>query len=179
MLWMVDSFTGFIQGKLISNKKAYTIISAMMDTWCMNLGFPTNGFFAENGGEFANVKLDEITSKLGLTVKYGLAFSPWGNGINEQNHASADVIIGKLIEEKKVSLSKSLVKVAAWTNNTSVNKLQYSPLRLVTGKAIIIPVLTKGNLASESMKDSEAVQKTMENLTRIIAEFREQICVRS
>ena len=69
-------FTIFIQGKLISNKKANTIISALTDTWYKNLGFPTNGFFADNGGEFANVKLNELTSKLGLTVKFGPAFSP-------------------------------------------------------------------------------------------------------
>ena len=58
VLWMLDSFTRFIQGKLISNKKADKIISALMDTWCMNLGFLTNGFFADNGGKFSNVKLD-------------------------------------------------------------------------------------------------------------------------
>ena len=75
--------------------------------------------------------------------------------------------------EKKVSLSSSMVKAAAWTHNTSVNKLRYSPLQLVTGKAVTIPGLTTGNLTSESMSDSEAVQKTMENLTRIISEFRE------
>ena len=63
--------------------------------------------------------------------------------------------------------------MAAWTHNTSVNKLGYSPLQLVTGKAVTIPGLTTENLASESMSDSEAVQKTMENLTRIISEFRE------
>ena len=40
----------------------------------MNLGFPTNGFFADNGGEFANVKLDELTSKLGLIVSMDQLF---------------------------------------------------------------------------------------------------------
>ena len=85
----------------------------------------------------------------------------------------ADVTIKKLMEEKKVPLSDSLVKAAAWTHNTSVNKLGYSPLQLVTGKAVTIPGLTTGNVATESMSDSEAVQRTMENLTKIISEFRE------
>ena len=99
----------------------------------MNLGFPTNGFFADNSGEFANVKHDELTSKLRLTVKFRPAFSLWSNGINERNHALVDVTIKKLMEEKKVPLSDSVVKAAAWTHNTSVNKLGYSPLQLVTG----------------------------------------------
>ena len=139
--------------KLLNNKKADTIIQAIMDFWCMSLGFPTSGFFADNRGEFLNIKLDELTSKLGITVKFGLAYSPWSNGINERNHASVDLIINKLIEEKKTALTDSLVKAAAWTHNTSVNKLRYSPLQLVTGKSVTLPGLTTGNAGTEIMKD--------------------------
>ena len=32
ILWMIDSFTQFIQGKLLNNKKAKTIILALTDT---------------------------------------------------------------------------------------------------------------------------------------------------
>ena len=56
----------------------------------MNVGFPSHRFFADNGSKFSNVKLDELTSKLGLSVKFGPAYSPWSNGLNERNHASAD-----------------------------------------------------------------------------------------
>ena len=79
--------------------------------------------------------------------------------------------IKKLMEEQKVSLSDSLVKAAAWTHNTLVNKLGYSPLQLVTGQAVMIPGLTTGNEATESMTDSEAVRRTMENLMWITTEF--------
>ena len=41
VLWMIDSFTRFIQGKVIPNKKADTIIIALTDSWCMNVGFPS------------------------------------------------------------------------------------------------------------------------------------------
>ena len=158
---------------MIPNKKADTVIEALNTSWCLNIGYPSVGFFADNGGEFANAKLDEYTSKLGLTVKFGPAYSPWSNGINERNHASADITIKKLMEEKKTPLSDALVKAAAWAHNTSVNKLGYSPLQLVTGKAVTIPGLTTGNVATESMTDSEAVQRTMENLNRTVSEFRE------
>ena len=72
---MIDSFTRFMQGKLISNKKADTIITVLTDSWCMNVGIPFQGFFANNGGEFAKIKLDESTSELGLTVKFGPSYS--------------------------------------------------------------------------------------------------------
>ena len=100
VLWIIDSFSRFIVGKLITNKKADTVLQAIMDSWCMSLGLPTLGFYGDNGGEFLNVKLDELTSKLGLTVRFGPAYSPWRNGINERNHASADQTIEKLLEEK-------------------------------------------------------------------------------
>ena len=146
-------------------------MTALTDSFCMHIGFPSQGFFADNGGKFANIKLDELTSRLGLTVRFGPSYSPWLNGLNEQNHASADITIKKLMEEQKVSLSDSLVKAAVWTHNTSVNKLGYSPLQLVTGQAVIVPGLTIGNVATESMTDSEAVRRTMVNLMRKTSEF--------
>ena len=84
----------------------------------MNLGFPTSGFFLQTMEEFANVKLDELASKLGIMVRFGPAYSPWTNGINEHNNASADLTIKKLMEEKKKELTDSLVKVASWTHIT-------------------------------------------------------------
>ena len=77
------------------------------------------------------------------------------------------------MEEKKTALTDSLVKVAAWTHNTSVNKLGYFPLQLVTIKSVTLPGLTTGNIGTESMPDCEAVQRTMENLNKTVAEFRE------
>ena len=63
----------------------------------------------------------------------------------------------KLMEEKKMALNDSLVKAAAWTHNTSGNKLGYTPLQLVTGKAVTLPGLTTVNESTESMTDCEAV----------------------
>ena len=93
--------------------------------------------------------------------------------MNERNHALADLTIKKLMEEKKMALNDSLIKAAAWTHNTSVNKLGYTPLQLVTGKAVTLPGLTTGNEATESMTDCEAVQRTIETLNKTTSEFRE------
>ena len=77
------------------------------------------------------------------------------------------------MEERKTALTDSLVKAASWTHNTLVNKLEYSPLQLVTIKAVTLPGLTMGNTATESMTDCEAVQRTMENLNKVVTEFRD------
>ena len=72
------------------------------------------------------------------------------------------------MEENKVPLSNSLVKALAWTHNMSVNKLGYSPLQLVTGKAVRIPGLNTG-------KDIKEIRKADkdDNLTKQeIKEYR-------
>ena len=40
VLWMIDSFSRFMVGRLLTNKRADTIIQVIMDSWCMNVGFP-------------------------------------------------------------------------------------------------------------------------------------------
>ena len=79
-----------------------------------------------------------------------------------------------MLEEKKTALNDSLVKAATWTHNISVNKLGYTPLQLVTGTAVTLPGLTTGNMVTESLMDSEAVQRTMELLAKTTHEFREE-----
>ena len=112
ILWMVDSFTKFIQGKLIHNKMAETVIDAINTAWNCYVGYPSIGYFADNGREFANIKLDELTSEHSRTLKFGPSYSPWSNGINEWNHASADIMIRKMMEDKKTPLKDTLVKAA-------------------------------------------------------------------
>ena len=139
----------------------------------MAFGIPGTGYYADNGTEFKNIKMDELVSKLGISISYGPAYSPWSNGINERNHASCDLTIKKLMEDKSVGLTDVLVKTAAWTHNTNVNRAGYSSLMLVTGKAVSIPGLTMGSEESESVKDAEAVRKIMETIHKVTKEFRE------
>merc|ERR1711889_24350 len=173
VLWCIDSFTRFIQGKLLRNKKAETILNAINECWNLPFGIPAVGFYADNSTEFKNVKMDELISKLGISISYGPTYSPWSNGINERNHASCDLTIKKLMEDKKIGLTDILVKTAAWTHNTNVNKAGFSPLTLVTGKAVSIPGLTMGTEGSESLTDAEAVNKIMETIHKVTKEFRE------
>merc|ERR1711867_207939 len=98
---------------------------------------------------------------------------PWSNGINERNHASCDITIKKVMEDNKTGLTDTVIKTAAFTHNTNVNRAGYSPLTLVTGKAVTILGLTMGNEGSESVTDSEAVRRIMETIHKSTSEFRE------
>ena len=40
VLWIIDSFSRFVQEKVILNKKADAIVKAVMDTWMLCFGIP-------------------------------------------------------------------------------------------------------------------------------------------
>merc|ERR1711873_13036 len=86
-------------------------------------------------------------------IRFGTAYSQWSNGINEPNDASCDLTIKKLMEDKKIGLTDFLVKTAAWTHNTNINRAGYTPLMLATGKAVTIPGLAMGNEGSYNAGD--------------------------
>ena len=162
ILWMVDACTKFIQGRVLSDKNPESIIRALHRGWCLPYGYPTMGFWCDNGGEFRNSKMEEFVNKLGLEIKFTPAYSPWSNRVNERNHYNCDVIVRKIMDEdKKISLSEA-VDMSSWTHNTNVNVFGFQPLQLVTGKSVMIPGLTMGNMATYSLYDDEMIRNIME-----------------
>ena len=171
VLWLVDSCTRFIKGVTLKNKEAPTIIKAIHEYWICNFGFPSIRFWADNGTEFANITLSELATKANFEINYGPAYSPWSNGTNERNHASADIIVKKVMEEDhKISLSTA-VAMASWTHNTNINHLGFSPLQLVTGKSITIPGLTFSTPPSLSNFDSDIVKNIITNHCTMMKEY--------
>ena len=76
ILWMICRFIKFMLGKFIPNKKADTTLEAMNSTLNCTVGFPSIGYFANNGGEFSNIKRDELVSKLGWNIQLRAAYYP-------------------------------------------------------------------------------------------------------
>ena len=107
--------------------------------------------------------MEEFVNKLGFKIKFTSAYSPLSNGINEINHYNCDVIVKKIMQEdKKIGLGEA-VDMASWTHNTNVYVLGFQPLQLVTGKSVMIPRLTMGNMATDSLYDDEKIRNIMEH----------------
>ena len=52
-------------------------MNVINETWNLAFGIPGIGYFADNGTEFKNIKMDELVSKLGISRSYGTAYCPW------------------------------------------------------------------------------------------------------
>ena len=50
-------------------------------------------------------------------MNYDPTDSPWSNEIERKNHASGEIIIKKLMEDKKIELTDTMIKTAAWIHN--------------------------------------------------------------
>jgi transposase InsO family protein len=83
VLWMVDCFTRFIQGIVIKDKSAKTIVDAIMSAWSWRFGLPQEGYFSDNGPEFQNAEVEEYAVKFGIKIWFGPNYSPWSHGLNE------------------------------------------------------------------------------------------------
>ena len=79
----------------------------------MCFSIPSVGFYVDNEVQFVNIKMDELIARLGVTVRYGLAYSTWSNSINKRNHASFDITIKKLRLKKRVTITDLLLKAAS------------------------------------------------------------------
>merc|ERR1712089_13700 len=72
-----------------------------------------------------------------------------------------------------IKIMEKSVSRACWTHNTNVMVSGYNPLTLMTGKSVVIPGISTGNMATESKFEDEAVRDAMENRFEITKKFRE------
>ena len=172
VLWFIDSFSKYLKGVVINNKKKETVLTSLYYDWICPMGIPSVGFWTDNGGEFQNNVMAEFVDKYGLVLKFGAAHSPWSNGINERNHAVADIIMGKVKEGDKSLTDQQAVNIASWSHNTNVNKLGYTHLQLQVGKSIGLPGFTEGTMVTNSKFKYELVEKLVMNMKKTVEQFR-------
>ena len=75
-LWMICGLTKFIRGIVLKDNTPKSVIKGLHGAWCLDIGFPTVGFWADNGGKFKNHKMEEFVNKLGIKIEFTPAFSP-------------------------------------------------------------------------------------------------------
>ena len=97
------------------------------------------GILVDNGGEFNNEEIREMSSILNIKISSTPGESPWSNGLCERNNQITDRMLEILVEENPKSDEKILL---AWTN-VAKNSLQmwnsFSSYQLVLGKNPNLP----------------------------------------
>ena len=74
----------------------------------------------------------------------------------------------KLLDENQGMLLEQAVGRASWTHNTNIMVSGYNSLTLMTGKSVVHPGISTGNVATESMYEDEAIRKAIESILRSV-----------
>ena len=158
VLYLVDEFTKFTRGQVIKDKTPRSVIEGIEENWIRRgPGWPTIGFFSDQGTEFCNEMLREYVKKVGCSHRSTPAFSPWSNGTNERNHGAVDKTVMKLLEEHPdMSLQEAVDESCFWKNN-EVMKTGFSSHQLMWGKGTAIPGVAGGSLAIDSPVQNDEV----------------------
>ena len=180
ILWMVDLFSKMIKGKYIRDKHPETVLNALVSSWVIGdgcgPGHPTRGFWCDNGGEFLNEDVLDYAAAMNVDIKMTSANSPWQNGIVERNHATADVIVEKIMHENPSINIQDAINEAAFAKNSDINHSGFSPIQLMSGQNPVFPGLAEVDVSSSSIKSSSKYMRKLKDLDRVRVLARELDC---
>lgn len=178
-LVIVDIATRYCQAYVLVNKLPRTIIKALFVSWISIFGAPQK-IISDNGGEFCNNEIRELSNIFCIKLLTTAAESPWSNGICERLNGVLGEIVSKIVEDTASGVQIALAWAVA-ARNTFVNRSGVSPNQLVFGFNPHFPNIYDSNLPASSLeepstdiirKNSEARNKAREIFIRYEANER-------
>lgn len=150
-LVMVDIATRFCQAYVIPNKLPSTIIKALFVSWISIFGAPSK-ILSDNGGEFSNNEIRELSDIFAIKLLTTAAESPWSNGICERLNSTLGEIVSKIMEDSKCGVHIALSWAVA-ARNAFDNKSGVSPNQLIFGFNPSFPNIYDSKLPASSFED--------------------------
>lgn len=174
-LHIIDQFTRFSAGSILTTKKSSEIVKHFVHVWISVHG-PPQKLFSDNGGEFNNDEVRDMAENFNIEIKTTAAYSPWSNGLTERHNQTLSEIIMKVKSSNGCDWDTAL-DWALMAKNTMQNVHGYSPHQLVFGQNPNLPsVLTDKPPALEGTTKSEWVAKHISALHASRKAFTEAEC---
>jgi transposase InsO family protein len=131
-------FSGWVEGKIITNKKASTWVKFIEDDIICRYGCVRK--IISDQGEFYSDAGKKLCTKYGIQAVYTTAYHPQSNGVVERGHGPLLQTLAKMCNEKRTKWTRHFTH-ALWADRITVKRSTgYSPYRLVFGKDSVIPV---------------------------------------
>ena len=180
ILWMVDLFSKFIKGVFLKDKTPASIIEGIVSRWVIGdgggPGHPRKGFWSDNGGEFLNQELIDYAARQNIQIKMTAANAPWQNGCVERNHATADIIYQKLMDEDPNMSNQDAIDKAAFAKNSEVNSTKFTALQLMMGQNPSFPGIAEVNPTTTNLDSKSKYMKSLKKIDKARVMFREIEC---
>ena len=163
ILHLIDLSTRYSNAVVVRSKHKGVIVKNVLQRWIALFGAP-NKILSDNGGEFNNQELQDMSKNLNIEVMTTAAESPWSNGVCGRHNAVIGDMVTKIVAETKCPLEIAL----AWAVNAKIslhNVYGYSPNQLVFGRNPNLPsAINDTPPALRSPTSSEAVAKNLNAL---------------
>ena len=151
-LVMVDIATRYCAACVIRNKLPSTIIKAIFVTWITIFGAPEK-FLTDNGGEFVNQEMRDLSESFNIRLLTTAAESPWSNGICERLNGTLADLVSKIIDDANCGVQIALSWAVA-ARNAFYNKSGVSPNQLIFGFNPAFPNIYDSNIPASSLESA-------------------------
>ena len=94
ILHLIDLATRYSAATIVKSKQKEEIVKAISTIWITLFG-PPNDILCDNGGEFNNDLLRDLSDQLNVFARTTPGESPWSNGITERHNAILGNITNK------------------------------------------------------------------------------------
>jgi len=151
ILKMVDLFTHLTMARILHDKSAQSVISALQQTWFDHYGAP-KCVLSDPGGENISDTTLSMFATWNITPLLTPAQSPQSNSLCERIGGILRTVVEKLqTDNPQQSLSQHLT-AATFAHNSLISSHGHSPHMLVTGTTLRFPGLMNDNLAAMSAR---------------------------
>ena len=132
-LHIIDVFTRYSSGAIITYKSADVIIKVFLERWVSIFGHPRVGVYTDNGGEFNNEKFREMGELFNFTDETTAGYSPWSNGVVERGNAVLTNMLQNLHADQRLLFGVAL-PWALMAKNSLSNTSGFNHFQLVFGQ---------------------------------------------
>lgn len=137
VLHLIDHATRYSRACVLNNKKPMSVIQAVLTHWIQIFGQPVQ-FLTDNGGEFVNSELIELSEKFNIVLLTTAAESAWSNGLCERHNGVIADMVSKVQADSGISLELA-IPWAISAKNALANVYGFSPNQLVFGRNVRLP----------------------------------------
>ena len=173
----ICTFTKYLVTVPLRDKTALAVAKALVKHIYLVYGAPELQV-SDNGGEFVNEVLQNVTKLLGIGKAKITAWRPQSNGVVERVHSTMNAMFAKSVQDNQRDWCTQL-KYITYAYNTSVHReTTYSPFYLMFGRRPKMNLDLLLETPSELYKDlddyTETLQARMRNAFEIVGLHLEQ-----
>ena len=107
ILHLIDLLTRYSNAVVVRSKHKDVIVKTILQHWIDLFGAP-NKILSDNGGEFNNQELQDMSKNLNIEIMTIAAESPWSSGVCERHNAVIGNMVTKIVAETKCPLEIAL-----------------------------------------------------------------------